>query len=413
MSRRPPPSPRSPSQRASPNEPPLRRGTRLVHSGRSDMESPRPVNVPVVRTSTVLFSSTAQMAAVHAARAEGQRTFSYGRRGTQTAHALEDALTELEGGARTALFPSGLAAIANVFQAYLRPGDHVLIADSVYGPVRRVVSGFVTPFGIQHDYFSPGTENLTDMIRPNTRLIYGEAPGSLTYEMMDLPRIASIARAHDIRIAMDNTWGSGWLYNPLRLGADISILAATKYIVGHSDSMMGAVVTTADAWQPLADTISVTGQLASPDDAYLALRGLRTLGVRLAAHQRHATELSAWLQARPEIRQVIYPALPSHPGHALWQRDFHGACGLLTIELQPSLANFVADFIDALRLFGLGASWGGYESLVYPINLSSVRSVDDWSGRGPLIRLHVGLEDPEDLIDDLHQAFEMLASLQS
>jgi cystathionine beta-lyase len=399
--------------------------TRMVHSGRPGRDSggaaaaAMPVNPPVERTSTVLFESMAAMREVHARRASGERLLSYGRRGTSTAFALEDAITDMENGYRTRLFPSGLAAIAATFLAFLRPGDHVAIADSVYEPVRRAVCvDVLEPYGIHYSFFAADASDLEAQLRPSTRLIYAECPGSLVFEMVDLRRVAKVARARGIIVAADNTWGSGYLYHPLELGADVSVIAATKYIVGHSDVMLGAVVTNEAAWHPLARTAYGLGHVVSPDDAYLALRGLRSMAARLVMHQQHAMQVIEWIKTRPEIRRVFYPALPEHPGHELWKRDFSGACGLFSIEFRPEVVAGIAHergtdlqspidrFVDALKLFGLGASWGGFESLVLPENVAATRTVADWSKAGPVIRFHVGLEDPDDLVDDLAQAME-------
>ncbi|KAH1283627.1 hypothetical protein KXX11_003311, partial [Aspergillus fumigatus] len=254
-------------------------------------------------------------------------------------------------------------------------------------------------------FFRPDGQDVAPLLRPNTRMVYAECPGSLVYEMCDLPALAALAHAHGAWLAADNTWGSGCLYRPLSLGADISIMAATKYLSGHSDVMMGSVCTTQAAWQPLAAHSDTFGMTVSPDAAWLVLRGLRTLAARLQMHQRHALQLAHWLQARPEVATVFCPALPSHPGHALWRRDAHGSNGLLSFELVPGLPPQIAEqWIDRLRLFGIGASWGGFESLATLADMGRARSLDTWDGRGAVVRLHAGLEDPQDLQDDMEQA---------
>jgi cysteine-S-conjugate beta-lyase len=384
------------------------RRTELLHAGRPESGRASAVNPPVERTSTVLFSDVATMKDVKRRRESGERLLSYGRRGTRTAFALEDAVTALEGGYRTRLVPSGLTAIAIVMAAYLRPGEHVLIQDCVYDPVRRVAKGFLDRFNIQYEFFAADASDLKSKLRAETKLVYAECPGSLVFEMVDLPAVARIAHAHGALLAVDNTWGSGWTYNPLKLGADISVLAATKYIVGHSDIMMGAVVTNEIAWPRLAAMADSFGLAVSPDDAYLALRGLRTMAARMEVHQRHALLLCEWFRSRPEVAAVYFPALPEHPGHDLWRRDFTGACGLFSVEFKGCSNDQVERFVDALQLFGLGSSWGGFESLVLPENVAAVRTVADWSKHGPIVRFHAGMEEPADLIADLEQAISNL-----
>jgi cystathionine beta-lyase len=388
--------------------------TRLIGLGRTaDSPGGRPVNPALVRMSTVLFDSVAEMRDFRARR-DHERVVTYGARGTPTTHALEDVITALENGHRTRLFPTGLAAIAQVFLTYLRPGDHVLIGDSVYQPVRALADELLAGFGIGFDYFAADGAGIERLIRPSTRLIYVETPGSFAYELCDLPRLAAIAKARGILLAADNTWGAGALYRPLDLGADISLTAATKYLSGHSDVMMGSVTTTAEAWPRLNALSDIMGITVSPDDAWLVLRGSRTLSTRLPAHESHAMEVAHWLAAHPAVKRVLNPALPGHPNHHLWQRDCHGGNGLLSFSLRHPGEAVVEKFIDALRLFGIGASWGGYESLVTYGDLARIRSV----GRQPdadsdvLIRLHIGLEDPRELIADLAQAFDHLTDPQ-
>ncbi|MEI2418338.1 cystathionine beta-lyase [Orrella sp. JC864] len=384
----------------------LKSSTRLLRAGRPHRGW---VNTPVTRASTYVFESVEHWRQTRSQR-ESQRMASYGARGTDSTHALEDALVELEGGHRAQLYPTGQAAIAAVMLGLLGPGDHVLITDAVYEPVRRLCAEHLGRLGIRYEYYLPDGSDLAARIRPQTRLIYAECPGSLAYEMMDLPAVAALARKHDCLLAVDNTWGSGLLYQPLALGADISVLAATKYLGGHADVMMGAVVCTARAW-PAVQRVSIDlGQTVGADDAYLVLRGMRSLAPRLAMHGRHALAVAAWLQTRPEIERVLCPALPGDPGHVLWKRDCRGTNGLLSVEFKAGVAQAdIEAAIDRLRLFGVGASWGGYESLVVPANMLAARTVADWSGRGAVVRLHIGLEDPEDLIADLSQALDTLA----
>ena len=386
----------------------LGRSTRLLHAGAPDLRGGSgPVNVPVVRTSTVRFESSAAYADLHHRRAAGERLATYGRHGLDTHRALEDAVTALEGGHRAFLTPSGLSAITLVLVALLSPGDHALVADSVYSPVRRVDDSLLQRLGITLEYFSPSQDDLAAKIRPNTKLVYLESPSSLLYEVLDLPALAAVARAHGIPVATDNTWGAGWFYQPLALGANLSIHAATKYISGHSDVMQGIVVTDSAALSAkIATAHEALGLTVGADDAYLALRGLRTLPVRLAQHQRHATQVAEWLQGQPQVSRVFYPALASDPGHALWQRDFSGANGLVSFAFEEGVdARAGEQFIDALRFFGIGASWGGYESLALVASPDRLREHSVWTGTQPVVRLHVGLEDPQDLIADLEQAF--------
>ncbi|KAF2391961.1 cystathionine beta-lyase [Pseudomonas frederiksbergensis] len=378
--------------------------TQLVHSARTEKgNGGRAVNVPVTRLSTVLFDNLAQMRDARSRR-DHERVLSYGARGNPTAFALEDLVTELEGGYRTRLFGTGLAAVAQTFLAYLRPGDHVLITDAVYSPVRRLAREFLQPFGIEVSYFAPDGSDLSAKLQANTKMVYTEVPGSLLYELCDLPAIAALCKPRGILLAVDNTWGSGYLYRPLTLGADISIMALTKYLCGHSDVVMGSVCTREEVWQPLAAMGDTFGNAVSPDDAYLVLRGARTLATRLEVHERQALEIAHWLQAQPQVKQVFHPALPDHPGHALWQRDFKGSNGLLSFELRDADEAYLERFIDALQLFGLGASWGGYESLVTVAELKERESAEN-RALNPVLRLHIGLEDVEALIEDLQRGF--------
>jgi len=387
--------------------------TRLLHAGTPPLQGGSgPVNVPVVRTSTVRFEDSATYADLHHRRVAGERVASYGRHGLDTHRALEDAVIALEGGHRAFLTPSGLSAIALVLVALLSPGDHALVADSVYSPVRRVDDSLLQRLGITLEYSSPGQDDVAALIRPSTKLLYVESPSSLLYEVLDLPALTAIARQHGIAVAADNTWSGGWFYQPLALGANLSIQAATKYIAGHSDVMQGIVVTDSPALsQKIAVAYEALGLTIGADDAYLALRGLRTLPVRLAQHQRHATQVAEWLLQQPQVSRVFYPALPSDPGHALWKRDFSGANGLVSFAFADGVdARSAEAFVDALQHFALGASWGGYESLALVAQPERLREHSAWQGTQPVVRLHVGLEDPADLIADLHQAFGRVAA---
>jgi len=381
--------------------------TQLLHAGVPALRNGSgPVNVPVVRTSTVRFENTQAHADYHHRRAAGERVAAYGRHGLDTHQALEDAVTQLEGGYRAFLTPSGLSAISLVLLALLSPGDHALVADSVYSPVRRVDTTLLQRLGITLEYFSPARDDLATLLRPNTRLVYLESPSSLLYEVLDLPKLAAIARAHGATVVADNTWSGGWFYKPLALGAHISVQAATKYIAGHSDVMQGVVVVDSAA---LAAKLSLAyealGLTIGADDAYLALRGLRTLPVRLAQHQRNATEVAQYLQRHAQVARVFYPALPDDPSHTLWKRDFSGASGLVSFEFRQDGVHAANAFVDALQFFGIGASWGGYESLALIAAPERLQEHSHWTGNSPVVRLHIGLEDPADLIRDLTQAF--------
>jgi cystathionine beta-lyase len=382
----------------------MKDATLVTVAGRDPEQQHGVVNPPVYHASTILFPSVAQM---EAARPR-QGTY-YGRYGTPTTFGLEEALAVLEGGDRSIVVGSGKTAINAMFLALLQAGDHVLVADTVYAPTRAFCSGLLSRFGVAISYFDPAAgAGIADLIRPETKLVFTEAPGSLTFEMLDVPAIAAAAHARGCLVAMDNTWASPLFCKPFRLGVDISVQALTKYVGGHSDLMMGAITSTEAAHERLWRGVLEVATAAAPDDCYLALRGLRTLATRLERHQRNALIVAEWLAARREVRRVLYPALPGDPGHEIWKRDFLGASGLFGLVLEPCSKQAVAAMLDGMELFGMGWSWGGYESLLIPTHPGTCRTAVPWSEAGPTLRIHVGLEDPEDLIRDLEAGFARL-----
>ncbi|MDR5740037.1 cystathionine beta-lyase [Caballeronia sp. LZ016] len=384
--------------------------TRLLHAGLGafDDSGAAPVNVPVVRTSTVRFGSGADYERLHRLRHDGENVATYGRHGTATHRALEAAIGELEGADHTLLAPSGMAAITLAFLSLLSPGDHALIQDSVYGPVRERLEPLLARLGVDVTYFAAKDGVPAHALRPATRLVYVESPGSFLYEIADLPALGAFAEQHGLILAADNTWSAGWLHQPLAHGAHVSVQASTKYIGGHSDLMQGAISTN-DPGLALRfrDTHEALGLAVGADDAYLALRGIRTLGVRLARHAQNALEVARFLQQERAVARVFHPALPDDPGHALWRRDFSGANGLVSFAFADGDIARAGRFIDSLQLFSLGASWGGYESLALLAPPSRLRPHSYFSGDAPVVRLHVGLEDAADLIDDLRRAFRL------
>lgn len=382
--------------------------TLLVHSGGHPRDRHGAVNPPVYRASTILFPTVADF---EAARNPATRfdTVRYGQLGTPTTFALEETIAALEGGYRATLLPSGLSAITTALLALLRSGDHLLMVDTTYTPTRHFCDTILTRFGVETTYYDPRIGGrIATLFRPNTRVVFLESPGSMTMEVQDVPAIADAAHAAGIVVAMDNTWATPYFFPAFAHGVDVSIQAATKYVAGHADVMMGTITTTEALYEPVRSMVAELGHCMSPDDAYLALRGLRTLGVRLERHQRSALRVAEWLSGRPEVARVLYPALPSDPGHALWSRDFRGASGLLGVVLAPVPKRAVDAMLDNLELFRMGVSWGGYESLAIPMNPASSRTVVPWREAGPYVRLHVGLEDPDDLIADLARGFECL-----
>lgn len=381
-----------------------RPATTVVHHGRDPFEYHGFVNPPVYRGSTVLYKT-------FAALNSREQPYTYGRRATPTTRALEDAITELAGGATTILTSSGLGAVSTALLAFVSAGDHILITDSAYQPGRAFADRMLKRLGVETTYYDPHVgAGVADLFRDNTRLVLVESPGSQTFEMQDIPAIAKAAHARDLWVLADNTWASPLYCKPLALGADVSIEAATKYIVGHADAMLGAVTGNARAARHLVSVKEALGTCPGSEETYLALRGLRTLDVRLERHQRSALAVAQWLEARPEVAKVLYPALKSHPGHALWQRDFSGATGLFTAVLNPVDDTALAAFLDGLKFFGMGYSWGGYESLVIPFDPTSYRTAIRWTEPGPALRFHIGLEAVEDLLSDLDAGFARLAA---
>ena len=378
--------------------------TRLAHAGREPGRYHGFVNPPIYRGSTVLFPTVAGLEA-------NDQDYSYGRLGTPTVRALEEALAELEGGYATRLTPSGLSAIATTLIALASGGDHVLVSDSVYRPTRRFCDHVLARLGVETSYYDPLVgAGIKDLMRSNTKVVFTESPGSQSFEVQDIPAIAKAAHAGGARVVMDNTWATPLYFKPFIHGVDVSIQAATKYIVGHADAMLGAITANEATWPLIARAHEDLGLCPGPEDVYLALRGLRSLGVRLPRHQASGLELARWLEARPEVARVLHPALPSDPGHALWQRDFTGASGLFAIVLEPVPGKAVAAMLDGLELFGMGYSWGGFESLILPFDPSAYRTATPWHAEGPALRLHVGLEDFGDLKADLDAGFGRLAA---
>ena len=384
---------------------PIKPDTLLVNAGRDPHLSHGFVNPPVYHASTLLYPNAEDQVA-HRSR------YQYGRRGTPTTEALEGALAALEGEgcAGVALLPSGLAAIATALLAVVGSGDHILVTDSVYRPTRTFCDGALKRMGVETTYYDPLIgAGIAALFRPNTRAVFTEAPGSQSFEMQDIPAIAKVAHDKSAVVLTDNTWGTPLYFRPLDKGVDLSIQAGTKYIGGHSDIMFGTVSANAATWPKLKETVGTFGLCAGPDDIYLALRGLRTMAVRLERHQRSGLAVARWLQQRPEVLRVLHPALESDPGHAIWRRDFTGACGLFSVILKPCPEKAVHALLDALELFGLGYSWGGYESLVILFDCAPYRTATTWAPGGPALRLHIGLEDVGDLISDLERGFAACA----
>lgn len=379
--------------------------TKLAAAGRPHHRPAHPVNTPVERASTYLFPSYDDYL-------EGAKAITYGRLGTSTHRALEEAVTALEGGFETRLAPSGLQACNAAILAFVEAGDHVLVTDAAYDPTRKFCEKFLKRFGVETTFYNPlaGEGEIAALMRPNTKVIFAESPGSLTFEVQDLPALAAAAHAGGAKLVVDNTWSGGYFCKPISLGADVSVQAATKYLVGHADCLIGTL-TSADEQtaQKIYYALLQLGSNVSADDAYLALRGMRTLSTRLERHQENAGELVKWLRKRDEVERVIHPALKTCPGHTVWKRDFTGASGLFSAVLKPTPLPAIKAFFNAFKLFGIGFSWGGYESLCLHVRPEQYRTATEWREEGPVFRFHAGLEDIDDLKVDLERAFAAMA----
>ena len=374
--------------------------TLLTHGGRHPEQVFGYVNTPVFRGSTVLFKTIDDLDN-HA------HPYRYGRTGNPSSHAVETLISELEGAAGTVLAPSGLAAITTALLSVLSAGDELLVTDSVYEPTRLFCSETLQRFGISARYYDPRDVGaLSAQITDKTRAIFVESPGSLTFEVQDLPAIAALAKEREIAIIVDNSWATPLYYQPLRLGADIVVHAGTKMFVGHSDAMFGTISANATWWPKVSRTHRLAGICASPDDSFLAARGLRTLAIRMREHEQRALELAQWFQSQPVVRQVFHPALQDHPDHAVWKRDFTGSGSLFSVLLEPAPREAVAEMVNNFELFGMGYSWGGYESLCLPIHPERIRTAVEWNARGDMFRIHVGFEAIEDLKSDMQAGLD-------
>ena len=395
-----------PTTMAKPPKTPIKPETRMVTAGRDTKGQHGFVNPAVYHASTVLYP-TAEDLVAHRSR------YQYGRRGTPTSEALEQALAAIEGDgcAGVALLPSGLAAISTALLSVAGAGDHILVSDSVYRPTRNFCEGVFKRMGVETTYYDPliGAD-IANLFKPNTRAVFVEAPGSQSFEMQDIPAIAAAAHDKGAVVLMDNTWATPLYFRAFDKGVDLSIQAGTKYIGGHSDIMFGCVSANAKTLPALKSVVTTMGLCVGPDDMYLALRGLRTMAVRLKRHNESGLRLARWLEKRPEVLRVLHPGLESNPGYKIWQRDFSGACGLFSLVLKPTSEKSVHAFLNELALFGMGFSWGGFESLVILFDCSEYRTATKWAPGGPALRLHIGLEDPDDLIADLERGFAALAS---
>lgn len=384
--------------------------TQIVQAGRRPEWTTGIVNPPVWRASTILYDNVADLKRGVTSNADGK--LFYGRRGTPTQWSLADALTELEpGAAGTMLFPSGVAALSTALLSVLAPGDTLLMVDSAYDPTRSFADGLLKRLGVKTVYYDPLIgSGIEALITPQVRAIWLESPGSLTFEVQDIPAITAVAKRYDIVTLLDNTWATSLYLKPLSLGVDMSVQACTKYIVGHSDCMVGSVTANEAQWGALRNTAQQLGQMLSPDDAFLAARGLRTLDVRMARHQESAFKIALWLEQHNEVAAVLHPALPSCPGHDLWKRDFSGSSGLFSFVLNGGDDRARAALIDGLSHFGIGYSWGGYESLALPVDPEKYRSATVWKAAGKVLRLQIGLEDSDDLIADLDAGLARFAA---
>jgi cystathionine beta-lyase len=388
-----------------PAEPKHGLATRLSHLGRAGTKVHGFVNPPLHRGSTVLYENMAQRRA-HLRRRFDQ-ALTYGTQGSATHHALEDVIADIEGGTRCQIFSTGLAAATIPLLGYLRTGEHCLLPDSVYGPVRTFCESMLKRLGIATTYYRADAtpDELAPLFRPETRVLYLESPGSHSFEVQDVPALSALGHARGAAVLMDNTWGIH-AFQPFAHGVDVSIQALTKYAGGHSDVLIGSVTTREEKhWHIVRDAALILGQYASPDDCWLTLRGLRTMAVRLDRQMQSGLVVAQWFAAQPEVAQVLHPALPGAPGHDLWKRDFSGACSLFGVVFQPAVTvEATHDFVNALKLFGIGASWGGYESLALPTTGFVTRTATEQAAPGPMVRFHIGLEDPADLIADLSSA---------
>ncbi|MGC9402837.1 cystathionine beta-lyase [Vibrio genomosp. F10] len=382
--------------------------TQLITAGRDKKWTNGVVNPPVQRASTIVFDTVAEKNAATLNRAN--KTLFYGRRGTNTHFAFQDAMTKLEGGAGCALYPCGTAAISNAILSFVETGDHILMVDTCYEPTRDFCNTIMKKMGVETTYYNPLVgEGIRDLIKPNTKILFTESPGSVTMEIQDIPTLSRIAHEHDIIVMLDNTWAAGVNFSPFEYGVDISIQAATKYIVGHSDVMLGTAVANEKHWPQLREQSYLMGQCVSPDDAYLALRGIRTLDVRLRQHAENSLTIAKWLENHPDVDHVRHPALASCPGHEFFERDFTGGNGLFSFVLKESHPKATTALLDGMSHFSMGYSWGGFESLILanePRSFNSLRTVANPNFEGTLIRIHVGLENVDDLIDDLKSGLE-------
>jgi cysteine-S-conjugate beta-lyase len=376
--------------------------TRLVHAGREPFEQHGFVNTPIYRGSTVLYPTTDDL--LHR-----RGRYSYGTKGTPTTNSLELAWTELTGAAGTVLAPSGLAAVTVALMSCLKSGDHLLMTDSVYLPTRQFCNGVLKNFGVETTYYDPQIgAGIGALIRPNTTAVFTEAPGSQSLEMQDIPAIAEVAHRHGAVVLMDNTWATPLLFPPHERGVDLAIEAGTKYLSGGSDLLLGMVSANERCFKRLRETYDSFAMCPGPEDVFLGLRGLRTMALRLREHGTQALEMSRWLEGRPEVAQVLHPAMETYPGHEIWKRDFKGSSGLFSIILKPCSDRALAAMLDGLSLFGMGYSWGGFESLVIPFNCATYRTATKWEPGGHALRFHIGLEDLDDLKRDLDSGFARL-----
>lgn len=398
-------SPSKPADLAKPTD--LGERTRLVHAGRKPFEQHGFVNTPIYRGSTVLFPTVDDL--LH-----NRGRYTYGTKGTPTTTALEQAWTDVTGAAGTVLAPSGLAAVSVALLSCLEAGDHLLVTDSVYLPTRNFCNDVLTRFGVETTYYDPLIgAGIADLFRSNTAAVFTEAPGSQSFEMQDIPAVSEIAHARNAVVLMDNTWATPLFFPPHERGVDIAIEAGTKYLSGGSDLLLGLVSANERCFKALRKTYDAFAMCPGPEDVFLALRGLRTMALRLREHESQALEMARWLSDRPEVARILHPAFETDPGHAIWKRDFRGSSGLFSVILKPCSDQALAAMLDGLALFGMGYSWGGFESLVIPFDCSTYRTATRWNPGGHGLRFHIGLEDLDDLKRDLEAGFARLREVDA